>query len=195
MILLFFNACLLISDSKHALAAIQAAQRCNANVSLVHATRRMLRRLCGSKKVALGNKASHSGNPWNELVDSLATAAMHGSYLPRTDYWTAPWYHGFAEFDPVPVLSPLLPFVAPKRTDPRTWYNGPRRKPNIAAMRRFATFNALTLSPAELRKSSGGLRVSARQALLAKGFFEVGFDASFDPFGDQTETGVLCFSQ
>jgi exonuclease III len=32
------------------------------------------------------------------------------------------------------------------------------------------------LSPVELRKAGGGLRISARQALLAKHFFEAGFD-------------------
>jgi hypothetical protein len=43
-------------------------------------------------------------------------------------------------------------------------------------VRRFVTLNALTLSPAWLRKAGGGLRISARQAQLAKRSVEASFD-------------------
>jgi ribonuclease HI len=67
---------LLIADNSHALAACQALQRCSANTALVQAVRRAWRREAERRVIRALHVKGHSGNPWNDLVDSLATAAM-----------------------------------------------------------------------------------------------------------------------
>ena len=68
----------------------------------------------------------------------------------------------------LPILLPLCTFMKPLEV--------PRRRKNAAQRRRFASFNALTLSLGDARRG-GGLMVPARQAQLAKAFLGVGVDA------------------
>lgn len=167
---------LIASDSAYAIAACQALQRCSVNVTLIHTVRRIWRRASTIRSISAIHVRGHSGDAWNELADSLASAAHRFSAVPSSTYWIAPWYYGLNVPDEIPRLRPSLPFVVPTCTDRRPWYLEQRRKPNTCAIRRFVTFNALTLSPADLRKAGGGLGISARQAQLAKSFHEAHFD-------------------
>jgi ribonuclease HI len=125
----------LVSDSAYAIAACQGMQRCSSYVRLVHTVRRTWRRAADVHSICATHVKGHSGDPWNELVDSLATAAMRTAFCPRMGFWVAPWYLVFSDLDVTPVITPLLPFVAPMCTDPRPWYTARRRKPNTAALR------------------------------------------------------------
>ena len=70
---------------------------------------------------------------------------------------------------PVPVI---LPLAGHSLQGPRTVF----RKARTTSCRRFASFNALTVSPTDARKG-GGMAIPARQAQLAKAFLEAGYDA------------------
>ena len=61
---------LLVSDSEYALVACQALQRCSAYSRLIQTVRRAWRREADIRRVHAAHTKGHSGNPWNELVNS-----------------------------------------------------------------------------------------------------------------------------
>ena len=104
---------LLVSDSSYALAACQALQICSANVALVHTVRRARRCEGDGRSIRGTHVKGHSGIPWNELADSLATAALEFPLFPQMHHLVAPWYCDFGRADPIPTLPPLIPLVTP----------------------------------------------------------------------------------
>ena len=169
---------LLVADSKYAIKAVQALQRCNSNVALVHTVRRIWRAVAEEREVSAEHTKGHSEDPWNEFSDALADYVHSGGTFPGEHGILPQWYTALGALRDAPNLAlpcTALPFFMPlsRSTKP---LEAPRRRKNAAQRRRFASFNALTLSPGDARRG-GGLMVPARQAQLAKAFLEAGFDA------------------
>ena len=170
---------LMVADSMYAINAIQALQRCNKNVPLVHTTRRAWRLLAQQRGVCAVHVKGHSGHPWNEMVDVLADEVHNGCVYPVLDYEVAHWYDGLPGPPPLEPVPPARRQCLPISSPIDRPNKPPRRSKWAPALHRFASFNALTLSPAELAsaKRGGGLFVTARQAQLARSFEQAGITA------------------
>ena len=170
---------LMVADSMYAINAIQALQRCNKSVPLVHTTRRAWRLLAQQRGVCAVHVKGHSGHPWNEMVDVLADEVHSGCVYPVLDYEVAHWYDGLPGPPPLEPVPPARRQCLPISSPIDRPNKPPRRSKWAPALHRFASFNALTLSPAELAsaKRGGGLFVTARQAQLARSFEQAGITA------------------
>ena len=169
---------LLVADNTYAIEAVQALQRCNSNVALVHTVRRIWRAVATFRVVDAAHIKGHSEVPWNEFSDVLADFAHVGGTFPEEHGILPQWYSALDELRQAPNLA--LPCVALPILLPQCRFmkplEVPRRRKNAAQRRRFASFNALTVSPGDARRG-GGLMAPARQAQLAKACLGAGFDA------------------
>ena len=89
----------------YSIRAVQALRRCFCNVERVHAARGAWRLLSPRRKVRATHIKAHSGHPWNEMVDVLATEVNRGCIYPVLDYDLAHWYALFPG-PPPPQTSP-----------------------------------------------------------------------------------------
>ena len=71
-------------DSKYAAAAAMGVQRCSSNNDLLHKLRHHWHCVNGSVVggFVMTHVRSHKGEPWNEMADSLAEAAVNGFCVP-----------------------------------------------------------------------------------------------------------------
>ena len=69
---------------------------CSTNTRLVHAIRRIWRRLAAERRVRATHGNGHCGDPWNELVDVIADAVDSGLQCLRLSaFWAFWWLAGF----------------------------------------------------------------------------------------------------
>ena len=81
---------LFVADSAYAIRASQALQRCSSNGRLVHAVRRIWRRLATRRHIRATHGKGHCGDPWNKFVDVVVDAAQSGLQFLRVGYEQAP---------------------------------------------------------------------------------------------------------
>ena len=122
---------------------------------------------------------SHKGEPWNEMGDSLAEAAMNGFCVPGSRTELERW---MTRFRGVSVGAARTCAAMPPRSE--EWKNifEEHKEPSLTNEEpkemkslRIATWTVLTLSPAEEREANG-LRIPARQARLASTFEKAGIE-------------------
>ena len=100
----------MVADSKYAIQAAQALQRCNSNVVLVHTIRRIWRAVAAEREVDAAHIKGHSDDPWNEFSDVLADYVHLGGPLPREHSSLPQWYVALDELREAPNLA--LPCTA-----------------------------------------------------------------------------------
>ena len=107
---------LLVADSKYAIKAVQALQRCNSNVALVHTVRRIWRAVVAEREVVADHIKGHSEDPWNEFSDVLADYVHFGGTFPGEHGILPQWYAALCELrDATNLALPCtaLPFFTP----------------------------------------------------------------------------------
>ena len=168
--------------SKYAAAAAVGTQRCSSNTELVHKLRYHWQ--CVDENtfggVGMTQVRGHKVDPWNEMADSLAEAAMNGCVVPSSRTELEKW---MLSFRGVPVAATLgtccemPPGVKSGRAFVRKQKNYLCLFVNQKKLKslRIATLNVLTLGPAEEREANG-LRIPARQSRLASTFQEAGIE-------------------
>ena len=106
---------LLVADSKYAIKAVQALQRCNSNVALVHTVRRIWRAVAAEREVAAAYIKGHSEDPWNEFSDVHADYVHFGGTFFGEHGILPQWYSALGELRDAPNLAlpcTALPFFS-----------------------------------------------------------------------------------
>ena len=83
--------------SKYAAAAAVGTQRCSSNADLVHQLRHHWQCVNESAFGGVGMTLvrGHKGDPWNEMADYLAEAAMNGCVVPSSRTEQEKWMVSF----------------------------------------------------------------------------------------------------
>ena len=103
-------------DSEYAAAAAVGTQRCSSNTELVHKLRHHWQ--CANESsfggVGMTHVRGRKGDPWNEMADSLAEAAMNGCVVPSSRTESEKW---MLSFRGVPVAATWARAAMPPRCE------------------------------------------------------------------------------
>ena len=136
-------------DSKYAATAAVGTQRCSSNTELVHKLKHQWQ--CVNESafggVGMTHVGGHKGDPWNEMADSPAEAAMNGCVVQK-------W---MLSFRCVPVAATWARAAPPRCQEWTSIFEKTEQlpvfvlEPKKTKSLRIATLNVLTLGPAEER--------------------------------------------
>ena len=118
-------------DSKYAAAAAVGTQRCSSNTELIHKLRHHWQ--CVNENtfggVGMTHVRGHKGDPWNEMADSFAEAAMNGCVVPSSRTELEKW---MLSFRGVPVAATWARAEMPPRRE--EWASVVRKQKNYRCL-------------------------------------------------------------